>query len=169
MSNAHRYNSLGQILAAGGEIGIALQIAAGKDRNQVAVIIASRFPGLSLADTKRLYDFASQMAEAGQHSDWSSGEEIIDVESWPVNPYLFGNDPLGRRALIAGTYTSPATGKVIDIRAEIAGTETLDEVIEGLLEKLAKFITMSPAFANRIGFDTGSASDFIFSITERRY
>jgi hypothetical protein len=169
MAEALRYNSLGQILAAGGEFRVATLVAEGWGRSHIAVEIASRYPNLPKSDIPRLIDFAESSVKAGTLLNGYDGTLSLNLDDVPINPYLFADSPLGRRIMLAANYRSPETGKLVSIRGEFDGTETLNEIVDTLLLQLASFIVGSPDFAKRVGFNVGEASDFIFFMTERRY
>lgn len=167
---AHRYNTLGQILAAGGEVGVGLLIARGASRADVTAEIQQRFPDLPVNDVAALYDISFDIAQAGQNLTASDASRLFDLGLIPVNPSLFGSEPEGRRIQLVLNATNNNTGKSVLVYQDLADDTTLASVFDDAFERLAGWIAQYPKLAEYVGIDLELASmDFDVFLAQRRF
>lgn len=120
MSSDQPFNELGQILAAGGEIALGLAISRGWTSGQIGLLFAKRFDPITEHDRARLFAIANAAVEAAATIQAMDPESPIDLETIPTNPFLFGDEPGGRRGSVAGRFMNEATGQWYDIRVDVA-------------------------------------------------
>lgn len=105
MSSDQPYNSLGQILANGGEIALGLAISRGWTSGQIALLFARRFDPMAPDDRQRLIDLAERSVAAANAINAQQPGDDIDIEGVPINPYLFGDEPGGKRGKAVGRFS----------------------------------------------------------------
>lgn len=120
MSSDQPYNELGQILANGGEIALGLAISRGWSSSQIALLFAQRFEPISEIDRQRLIGLANRAVVAASEINDLDDDDIIPPDMIPTNPYLFGDEPGGRRGKIAGRWQDENTGQWYDFRMDVA-------------------------------------------------
>lgn len=143
MSSEQPYNELGQILSSGGEIALGLAISRGWSSSQIALLFSRRFDPMRDEDRQRLIDIANRaVAAAAQISDMPPDEDI-DPNVIPTNPYLFGDDPSGRRAKVAGRFTVDEGANWFDFRHDISDIgnreQMLDEIQAAIESDFSKY------------------------------
>lgn len=129
MSSDQPYNELGQILANGGEIALGLAISRGWTSSQIALLFSRRFEPMRDDDRKRLVDVAERAVAAGNALNDLYPDGVIDPNAIPDNPYLFGDDPAGRRARMAGRFTVDEGATWFDFRIDVADIESKSELL----------------------------------------
>lgn len=169
MAEAHRYNKLGQILAAGGEIQIALLIAQGLGESELLSIISQRYPLLPEADVKELVGISSEIATAGEALNAQQLEDTLDLDLLPVNPALFGDESAGRRLRIVGQdqYADGTASPYVYI--DLAVEQTIQDIIEQAINQLRDFIVLYPRMADYIQKESELDPEFTFVAAERKF
>lgn len=130
MSSEQPYNELGQILANGGEIALGLAISKGWTGSQIALLFARRFEPMRPEDRERLTGLANAALTAAAQISEMGPDDDIDPNTIPTNPYLFGSDPAGRRAKIAGRFTVDAGLNWFDYRHNVSDITNREQMLE---------------------------------------
>lgn len=104
MADEQPYNSLGQILASGGEIAVGLALYHGWDSNRLALLLGRRLRVAPGSDTDELIRIAEDAIASGEYLNSLTPDDIIDPGQIVTNPVLFGDDPQGRRWRWEGEY-----------------------------------------------------------------
>jgi hypothetical protein len=129
MPGEQPYNELGQILASGGEIALGLAIAKGWTGSQIALLFARRFDPMRPEDRDRLIDLANRALQAASDISDMPPDADIDPSGIPTNPYLFGDDPSGRRAKVAGRFTVDEGVNWFDYRHDISDITNREQML----------------------------------------
>lgn len=167
---AHRYNSLGQILAAGGEVSVGLLIARGASQADVISEIQQKYPDLPVNDVAALYDISLGMAQAGVNLTAGNASQLFDLGLIPVNPSLFGDEPDGRRIKLVINAFSQATGKDTLFYTELADSLDLATVFADAADKLQQWVDESPEMLERMGVNVEEAKLHLSILfAERRF
>lgn len=169
MPDGKAYNSLGQILAHGGEIGLGIAISRGASQAQIAAVIQRRYPELPGSDAERLYEISLAGSQAGLYINSLSRDVNIPLEAVPIQPSLFGVDPLGRRLFIAAEVTNPATGESVNIREPVDFTDTIGEMIRYLQGLIDAWADQSPDLVEALGGEQENLLEQYFLFAERRF
>jgi len=149
MANPNRYNSLGQILAAGGEISLGLMLARGATESDVLTMIALRYPGLPQSDVQALYDIAEAGATAGVRINYLSLDEYLDIAELPTQPSLFGTDTQGRRYRLVADVTDNLTGRTIQVALDPFQQENIEQLTQAFGGLIQRWLDESPALKER--------------------
>jgi len=143
MPSDQPFNELGQILANGGEIALGLAISRGWSSQQIALLFSRRFEPITPQDRQRLTSLAERAVAAAAAINEMEADNAIDLEDIPVNPYLFGDDPSGRRGKVAGRFTLDEGEHWFDFRHDTADigsvSQMMADVEAGILSDLAKY------------------------------
>lgn len=89
MSQGHAFNSLGQIIAVGGELAVARLIDRGLRGAALNSAIGARFPGISPDARADVIDLARLMIASGQSLTGKSSVYDIDPSTFPTVEPLF--------------------------------------------------------------------------------
>lgn len=135
MSSEQPYNSLGQILASGGEIALGLAMSHGVSPERIQALFARRFDPLQPNDRATLEQIARAGVAAGEMLSGLAPGESIPIHSIPINPNLFGDEPAGRRIKIIGEWQFPNSEQWIETRLEYPDLPTLDQILEDIINK----------------------------------
>lgn len=163
------FNSLGQILAAGGEVSIGIQIARGMSSGRALQLIQERYTALDAQDQATLLDISLQGVAAGEYLNGLGTDDPIDLSNIPVNGNLFGDDMAGRRLLVAGTMRNGNTGDGTDIREAFATVGTAGEMIRYLQSLIDNWSEEYPELAEIWKDEQESLMDWTFDFAERRF
>lgn len=169
MAESKQFNSLGQILAHGGEISLGLAISRGETAGQVFQTIATRWPDLSPQDRAELYGIANQGAAAGAYLNTLGPGEMPDLDLIPVNASLFGESSGGKRILFVADVTNPSTGETIGVREGFAVNDTLEAMIQYLSMLIQQWQDTSPTLGERFRAERETLLDFYWNFAERKF
>lgn len=169
MPSPKAYNSLGQILTHGGEIGLAIRISRGLSESDALSVISERYPGLPIDQQRELYDIAEAAALGGRTLNELSADQQIPLEAIPINPYLFGAEPLGRRMLVAVEMSNSQTGQVVQVREPINPSDTIGQMIHYLESLIDAWSEQSPDLAEALQLERQTLLEQFFLMAERRF
>lgn len=144
MSTDQPYNSLGQILAEGGEIALGLAILRNWNSDQIAALFQRKFEPMRPEDRIRLTQLAQAAiagAESSQNTPFGSPISLTDL---PVNPELFGDDFSGKRSFYLTEVWNPFKDHWIEIRLEFAGVPTPEEIQDKMFAEARRRLNDSP-------------------------
>lgn len=145
MSTDQPYNSLGQILAQGGEIALGLAIAHGWSDSKISALFARRFEPMSVTDRNRLVDLANAAIAAADVVNNLGESDALQPGDLPINSALFGDDSGGRRALLITEFSTDEGGKWYETRLTFADIPTMDEIREAIQAEADRRIHDSPS------------------------
>lgn len=138
------FNSFGQILRAGGEIALSIAKGLGFDQSRIARLIERRIRPDSPETMRQLDTFTDSMIGAGKIITGLDPHSQIELPSIPVNPYLFGDDPAGRRAFFTGEFSIEGIDKFYRVDVELADITTPSDIFESLNEEALRRVHDSP-------------------------
>lgn len=169
MSTDQPYNSLGQILAQGGEIALGLAIQHGWTDTQINQLFARRFEPMQPSDRQRLTDIArAAVANVGQIEDIGD-DSAIPISSIPINPELFGEEYSGKRSLFVTEVWNPITGKWIQIRLDFPGIPSPQDIANAAADELRNRSRRSPGRGNIKGVEEEEDLQVRIVLQERRF
>lgn len=145
MSTDNPFNSLGQILAEGGEIALGLAIARGWSDSRISSLFARRFEPMEPDERQRLIDLASRAVRAAQDINELPPGSSIDPSLLPINPSLYGDDPSGRRAILITEFSPDEGGNWFEARIDFADIPTMADLMAAVEAEAARRITDSPS------------------------
>lgn len=151
MANDQPFNELGQILANGGEIALGLAISRGWTSGQIALLFRRRFEPITEADRARLTEIANRAVAAAEEINSMGEGESIDPSIIPTNPYLFGDEPEGKRGRMVGRFSPDEGEHWFDVYADLADITDREEMLQAIQEL---------AESNWIKYPEGTARGF---------
>lgn len=149
------YNSLGQIIAAGGEIALGLAIAYGWSDRQISLLFARRFEPMTPDDRRRLTDIAEASVNAARELNESGPSAGIGLGDVPIIPGLFGESPEGLRFKVIGEFQFDEGGKWYSARLDFPDVPTWQEMIAAIEAYAMNVSHRSP---DRFGVDPDDPS-----------
>lgn len=132
MPSNQPYNELGQILAGGGDIALGLAISRGWTSTQIALLFARRFEPMRPGDRERLTALAERAVEAAGTIEGLDLSDPVDPSTIPTNPYLFGDEPDGRRAKLVGRFSPDDGINWFDVYADLADITDKEEMFQAI-------------------------------------
>lgn len=169
MSTDNPYNSLGQILAEGGEIALGLAISRGWSDQKIAALFARRFEPMADADRNRLTSLANAAVSAADQINAAIDGGEIDPSALPINPSLFGADPGGRRAILITEFSPDEGATWFEARIDFADVPTVAELQAAIEQEAARRITDSPSAFGQTRGQEGPELQFRVTFGERRF
>lgn len=164
MSSDQSFNELGQILSQGGDIALGMAIARGWSSQQIALLFSRRFEPMRPEDRDRLTSHANQMVEAAKRIGLQLPDEVVDPEGIPTNPYLFGDEPEGRRATLVGRFSPDDGGKWFNVYADLADITDQESMLQAIQE-LAEANWNKYPEGNTKGFGGGPMTSLTIELT----
>jgi len=144
------YNSLGQIIAAGGEIALGLAIVHGWTDRQIALLFSRRFEPMRAEDRQRLTDIANAAIGAADRINAIPVGGDISLSDVPIIPGLFGDEPEGRRVKIIGEWQFEEGGQWYETRLDLADLPSLLELARLIAQHGRE---VGQACRDKFGFD----------------
>ena len=144
MSQGNEYNSLGQILAAGGEQAIAKAIFEGRSPDWISLMIDRRFGPLLESDKQRLGEIGSEIASAGEKVNNRSAIDRLKLADIPINSSLYGAESEGQRVRVIGVIDNEFGEPVIRVTLDFPDLPTEDEMRQAILDRGRDIIGMYP-------------------------
>jgi hypothetical protein len=139
MPQGQPYNTLGQIIAAGGEIGVASLLYAGADQAEITQYVEKRFGPVDEGTMTDLLAIAFLGLEGGEAATLAYDGGSLSESQIPIEPNLFGDDLEGRRFYWKGQFQLPGNPQWYDISGDAATlTEFVDQLHEIPAEALKK-------------------------------
>lgn len=132
MSSGQPYNQYGQILASGGDVYAAIKLERGFTEEQVVALMLDRFPGSSNDDVLAVLAIAYLGRQAAANLNAlgpSAGPSSVNI---PINPYLYGGTPLGRRYRVIGNYFYQDADSSREIRVDMPDIINWQDVYEAV-------------------------------------
>lgn len=169
MSTINPYNELGQILATGGEIALAIGFSHGRSDMDTIAYIRTRFPPLPRDDEDFLVRLSKSMSEMDDVIKSFDPSMQLPVTSFPRNPLLFGDDWGGKRIAIGFDASIEGSDQTVQIRTSFPDVPTFEDLLRAAEEELERRIRKSPGeFA---GMDEEKLDEIILHIlyAERRF
>lgn len=169
MTAGKAYNSLGQIIAHGGEVSVGILLSQGLQPGQVAAIISKRYPNLPPDQAADLLSIGEAGAEAAREINELGLDQRMPLELVPINSELFGSTPLGRRLFVAAELTNGATGESVQVRQSVDPTDTIGQMLNYLQGLIDAWSDQSPDLAEKLGEEREILLDQYFLFVERRF
>lgn len=163
------FNSFGQILRQGGEIALSIAKGLGFSESRIARLIEHRLRPDGPQTLSEIHQFTDDMIAAGRSANQLARDQQIPITDIPVNPYLFGDEPQGRRAFYTGEFTIEGIDKPYRVDVELADITTTGAIFEAMnAEAIRKIRQSPPAFG--VTAEQAEAITNLFLIAgERRY
>jgi hypothetical protein len=169
MSTGPAFNSLGQILARGGEIAIARAILRGESEASIITQYRLRFAPVEDDTLGFLFSHANEMIRGG--GEWLATAEGSppSVGILPTNPFLFGDDWFGKRVLAIAHAESGIYGQEFDIWLDLPDIISLEEFNNAIDQFSTRFAESDPKRWQELGMDQVEQVIIHWLIAERRY
>lgn len=126
------YNSLGQILAKGGEIALGLALSGGWSEDRVRALFLRRFEPMTDADRGSLYEFAGRGVRAGELANSTAPEDQLPLSDIPINAALFDEDGGGNRVLVVVDYSFDGGATSFQVRLPFPDVPTAAEIAKAV-------------------------------------
>lgn len=168
-SGSGEFNSLGQILARGGEISVALAIAHGWSDNRISNMIDERFAPIAAGTKESLISLSRQAAVAGNTLTGTIGGINFGDIAMPTNPYRRPDEPENNRYVIIADVQYEPGGTWFQIRRYEATSYPTEDLMEELRTQGQNNATGSPG---RFGFQDGEpvpVPQVRILVTEKRF
>lgn len=126
-----RWNITGRlvdIFSRGGEIALGLAKSYSWAADKIAKLYERRFDPISEIESSILESFTDSMVNSGYELMARGRGGEFDIGLIPENPYLFGDEPGGRRFLYIGESQFGPEGQRIAARVYMPDTATMDEI-----------------------------------------
>ena len=123
------YNSLGQIIAQGGEIALGLAIAHGWTSGQIALLFARRFEPMRDDDRERLVAIADRSFRAAYLLSNKPDDFGISLDDIPIIEGLYGGENEGRRIKVIGEWQFEEGGQWYETRLDFPDLISLNEMM----------------------------------------
>lgn len=169
MPTLNPYNELGQILASGGEISVAIGFAHGKTRNDQLLYVRKRFAPLPEDDETYLLDYSESISGMDSIIKGFAPHLPIPIALFPQNPFLFGDDFGGMRVAVGFDAFREGDDSAIQIRTSYADAPSFEEILRDAEQELERRKRASPGRFK--GMDESDELGILIHIlyAERRY
>lgn len=191
MSPDNPYNSLGQIMAKGGEVALGLAMVRGWDETQISSLFSRRFEPLRDEDRAELRRFSARGVDAAQRIQdrqrqrlmgaiedsidrttfMEPGEGFSDLglEGIPINPNLFGGELDGRRARYVGILTDDEGKDILTVYGDLADLGSPWEIHDAVRDRAKEMIDDSPKAFGGMNAEDVDAADIRVVFIERAF
>lgn len=169
MSTDNPYNSLGQILAMGGEQSLAKLVWQGASESKIAALFLSRFEPMTPADREALQEFSESMVEAGETISSLPLDEPLDPSLIPLNSFLYGPEAGGRRVRFAFEVELEEIERRISILYDFPDIPSLTELFDVAEMELADRANDSPGAFGVVNGEVPTIKNIIIPYAERRF
>lgn len=173
MPTENPYDSLGRIMAAGGDRPLTIASAGGMPLIGLIALTRARFPGLSEEDSVILAELAESQARAGSLLTNRGGGGSVEPEVIPLNRGLYGDNPQGRRVQVVAEVVyqdeEQGTERKTKVAVDFGHIPTLEEINAEILKQIEEIYRQYP---ERYGQnEPGNESDAQIQIlsASRRY
>lgn len=163
------FNTLGQILARGGEIAVARAILRGVTVDELLATFRQRFAPVQDETLESVISVAGNAIGAGERWTALPRELKPDGSIFPVNPYLFGDDWAGKRLLAVATIDWTDQDNPFDVWFDFPDFTPWGELEEMIEERISDFIKSYEDRAKKYGMDVIRELVIKHIIAERRY
>lgn len=138
------FAGLRDVLMKGGEIATGIGVFYGWGREKLGSMISTRF-GLGEPQIQQnLIDFATRGVTAANIIRTTNQIGLIGIDDIPVNPYLFGDEPEGRRGRYVGEFQLEPDGRWYRIDVDVADFENLEQLDAYVADEAFRRIGDSP-------------------------
>ena len=163
------FNELGQILSMGGEQALARLISTGASEERIVLLFFTRFEPMRASDRAALRRLAREMVSAGEFLDALDPGDTFGPNEIPVNQFLFGDTPGGRRMRIESEVEFGIEERLLRTSVDFADVPTVPEFLEASRLKALEILGQYP---ERFGLSPGEPIDLVgvtIPFTERRF
>lgn len=112
-----------------------------RDRLEFA---AGRFPGLNQAELGAVVNFGERGVESAGVVSSRPSDAGIDIADIGIQPFLFGDDPAGRRLLFEVDVGVPFAGRSFPVSVEVPAATSLDDILAQARENAFEIIRRYP-------------------------
>lgn len=173
LANANPFDELGRILSAGGERAAITEAMRGSGGSELLAFILGRYSRLSPEQAGQLAEHVTDSIAAAGIAREVNAAESLQLDTIPVNPLLYGNDPEGRRirADVEAVVVDTATGgeRTIRLNVDFPTPPSMDEIREAVLSAIEEIFDQYP---EKFGdWEAGDIDDVNLTLNalERRY
>lgn len=138
------FNELGQILSAGGEISVAIGFSRGRSRTDQLLYVRSRFAPLPDDDEAFLISFSERMSLVSKMMFELDPTVQIPLDTFPRNPFLFGDDFAGNRVAIGLDAGYSDDDRFVQLRLAFPDSPTYEDLVRAAEEELERRKRESP-------------------------
>ncbi|KKN24605.1 hypothetical protein LCGC14_0893280 [marine sediment metagenome] len=168
-SDTQPFNSLGQILSQGGEQALAKAIFAGFTSERIILLFARLFEPMLPADRVALRALSNNMVNAGAAIGQLEPPDEVGPAMIPVNQYLYGDEPGGRRVRVAFDVQLEGFERLVSIVEDFPDIPTLEDLREAARREVERRAFDTPG---AFGVQPGAMPNMlalIIPFTERRF
>jgi hypothetical protein len=144
MVDSRPFNSLGQILAQGGEIALARAIESGYSSQQIDALFDRRFNPVTQETRDELFALAEAGLAAGTAINELPPDQLIPLEMVPVNPDLFGDDSAGLRVFFLGRWRRSDSDRWFNVSGSLPDLTVYQDILDAILQAAGANINESP-------------------------
>jgi len=116
-----------------------------------------------------LIDFSSSMIEAGSLLNQNRGSFRVPREAMPLNPYLFGDEPGGRREFWRVTVTIPDSDFAWDVNIITPDAPSWDEMFHEVDIQIGTIVTKYPQYFQFLVNRPAAIGDMVVQWGEARF
>lgn len=138
------FNSLGQILASGGERAIALAMVRGYSAVEVGALVDRRFEPMLPEDRESLLRLADDSIQAGLRVSGLGGTEYVLSANLPFNSQLLGEDGGGTRLFVFGEFSIDEGQSWYQLGYASPDDLTYQELIDQMQRQGAGYVNKTP-------------------------
>lgn len=138
------FNSLGQILSAGGEQTLALGLSLGRPLASMRSQLERRFGSIPDDIFGQLEGMARAAIDAGDYIGSIDPNTLPDTSRIPTNVLLFGAEPTGDRFCYESEWTDPASGEKKLFKLNSPSPLTLAQIAAAAMLSTQKSRELSP-------------------------
>lgn len=164
-----KYNTLGQILARGGEIPVARAILRGVTPEELIRTFRERFAPVRDKTIEQVASFASRMISAGNLIMELPQDIVPPINVIPVNPALFGDDWFGNRVQLVVQGGVEGNDSAFDVWIDLPDLTAFEEIWNIIVERANAIIESDPKAAERLGLYEARKIAIRQILAERRY
>ncbi len=124
------FQRLRQLLSTGAERRVARFIRKLRpSRSTLVRFIGETFFGLAKGGIETFADLGESMIDAGQAANQLGPGDTLADANFPVNEFLFGDNPAGRRAQVGVELTSVVSNDVFEVLIDVEDLISVQDVI----------------------------------------
>jgi len=160
---------IASVLQAGSEKFLAGALYAGWKVGRIYDSLARRFGIPEAASFQNLLDFGESMVEAGRIMQSLPAGGVVPRELMPIQPYLFGNQPAGRRELWRVSAHLADIGTTVYSDIAFPEPPTREGIDIDITTELPDYVRKYPAKFGLGGFDLGNVIEVGYIFGEARF
>jgi len=152
------YNEYGQLLAEGFDVALAIAFANDYPQSRIDAIILRYARNVDQSVIDQVTDLARQEVAAGEYINGLGPDDEIDLDQIPINPYLFGDEPAGRRVFTSTEFNVNGGPQGYRMDLELPDLTTKSAIEAAAKDEATGYVNTSPkAFED---YNAGEETEF---------